>query len=113
MIAAKGGSSTGAPGVRPLFEICKGFNFENFDCRTRINFIVIKMQCLQCVFYSLLSLQKHRVCVKGHLQTRAGTPPPPVLKFLDPPLIAATLCFFFWGGGGYDWLNHIAKFQDC
>ena len=29
--------------------------------------IVINIQCLQYVFYSLLSLlQKHRVCVKGH-----------------------------------------------
>ena len=37
---------------------------EHFECKTLINFIVINMQCLQCVFYSLLSLQKHRVCVK-------------------------------------------------
>ena len=44
----------------------KYFFFENFDRRTRINFIVINMQCLQRVFYSHLSLQKHRVCVKGH-----------------------------------------------
>ena len=28
--------------------------------------LVIDIQCLQCVFYSLLSLQKHRVSVKGH-----------------------------------------------
>ena len=27
---------------------------------------VINLQCLQYVFYSLLSLQKHRVFVKGH-----------------------------------------------
>ena len=40
--------------------------FENFDCRTHIDFIVMNMQSLQCVFYSLLSLQKRRVCVKGH-----------------------------------------------
>ena len=51
------------------------------------------MQCLQCVFYSLLSLIKHRVYVKGHqnnLQTSKiiphQDPAPPVLKFLDPPL---------------------------
>ena len=44
-----------------LFEIFKGFIFENFDCRTRINFFAINMQCLQCVFYFLLSLQKHKM----------------------------------------------------
>ena len=31
--------------------------FENFDCRTRITYIVIDMQYLQCAFYSLLSIQ--------------------------------------------------------
>ena len=40
--------------------------FKGVFLKTRINFIVINMQCLQYVFYSLLSLQKHRVCVKGH-----------------------------------------------
>ena len=40
--------------------------FFKFDCITRINLIVINMQCLQSVFFSLLSLQKHRVSVKGH-----------------------------------------------
>ena len=60
----KGGSSAGAPGARP--PVWNIFFFENFDRRTRINFIVINMQCLQRVFYSHLSLQKHRVCVKGH-----------------------------------------------
>ena len=50
----------------PPFENFYGCIFENFDSITRINFIVINMQCLQYVFYSLLSLQKHRVCVKGH-----------------------------------------------
>ena len=40
--------------------------FEIFDSKTRINFIVINMQCLLFVPYSLLSLKKHRVCVKGH-----------------------------------------------
>ena len=39
---------------------------ENLDNITRINFILINMQRLQCVFYSLLSLIKHSVCVKGH-----------------------------------------------
>ena len=39
------------------------------------------MQCLQYVFYSLLSLQKHSVCVKTHQNNLC-----PVLKFLDPPL---------------------------
>ena len=40
--------------------------FEIFDSKTRINIIVINMQCTQYVLYSLLSLQKQRVCVKGH-----------------------------------------------
>ena len=69
--------------------------FGNFNSITRINFIVISMQCLQYVFYSLLTLQKHRVCVKGHIKRifrpqklyRAGTARSPrALKFLDPPL---------------------------
>ena len=75
----------------PQFEIFYGCIFGKFDSITRINFIVINMQCLQYVFYALLSLQKHRVCVKGHQKIftpqklyRAGTAPP-VLKFLDPP----------------------------
>ena len=50
----------------PLFEIFYWCNFGNFDSITHKNFIVINMQCLQNVFYSLLSLQKRRVCVKGH-----------------------------------------------
>ena len=48
-----------------LFEIFLGCVFVHFYAITRINFIVINMQCLQYVFYSLLSLQKHRICVKG------------------------------------------------
>ena len=42
------------------------------DSITRINFIVINMQCVQYVFYSLRSLLNNRVCVKGlqkNLQT--------------------------------------------
>ena len=42
---------------------------ENFEMQNKHKLkkiIVINMQCLQCVFYSLLSLQKHRVRVKGH-----------------------------------------------
>ena len=77
----------------PLFENFSWCIFEIFDSKTRINFIVINMQCLQYVLYSLRSLQKHRICVKGHqnnLQTyknyTATGPRPPVLKFLDPPL---------------------------
>ena len=54
------------------------------------------MQCLQCVFYSLLhvSLQKQNVCATGH-QNNLHTSKiilhrdwtPLVLKFPDPPLI--------------------------
>ena len=50
----------------------QNFIFENLDSITRINFIVINTLCLQCVFYSLLSLIKQRLCVKehqNHLQT--------------------------------------------
>ena len=53
------------------------------------------MQCLQKVFYSQLSLQKHRVSLKGQQSNpqtvrlkevyHNGTTPP-VLKFLDLPL---------------------------
>ena len=39
--------------------------FFKFNCITSINLIVTNKQCLQCVFYSLLSLQKHRVVEKG------------------------------------------------
>ena len=72
----------------PPFEICSGcIFFENFDSMTFTNFIVFNMQCLLYVFNFLLSLQKHRVCVKEHAmmiktifspQTvyRAGTVPP-------------------------------------
>ena len=61
----------------PLFEIFYWCIFWNFDSKTHKHFIVINMQCLQYVFYSLLSLQKHRVCVKGHqnnLQTSNTIP---------------------------------------
>ena len=73
------------------------------DCITRINFIVINMLCLQCVFYSLVSLINYRVCVKGHhndLQTSKIIPrwdPPPVSKLpgsaTDPPYITTMINF--------------------
>ena len=47
----------------PCLNFFYGCIFGNFDFITRINFIVINMQCLQYVFYSLFSLQKHRVSV--------------------------------------------------
>lgn len=47
----------------PYWDIFKRvYFFLKFNCRT---LIVINMQLLLCVFYSLLSL-KNRVCVKGH-----------------------------------------------
>ena len=58
----------------------------------RINFIEINMHLYKNVFYYILSLQKHRVCVKGtktisrHQKLYAPGPRPPVYKFLDPPL---------------------------
>ena len=60
----KGGSSAGAPSARP--PVCNIIIVENIVRRTRINIIIINMKCFQRVFYSHLSLQKHRVCVKGH-----------------------------------------------
>ena len=62
------------------------FNFENFDCRTCIDF-VINMQCLKMyIFFSTLSTK-----AKGHqnnLQTsKMIQRPPPDLKVFDPPLI--------------------------
>ena len=39
--------------------------FNGVFLKTRINFIVINMQCYN-VLNSLRSLQKHRICVKGH-----------------------------------------------
>ena len=73
IIANKGGSSDGALGAPPPF-----WNFWKFWLHnTQFNFIVINMQCLQYVFYSLFSLQKHRVCLKGYqnnLQTSKTIP---------------------------------------
>ena len=76
----------------PLFDNFYGCIFENFDSKTRINFIVSSMQCLQNLFYSLLSLQKHRVCVKGHQnnhQTSNFIPRRDRVKF------AGISCLFF------------------
>ena len=65
----------------------KGFFFK-FNCITSINLIVINKQCLQCVFYSLLSLQKHRVVEKGikTISKSSHLYAPPLIKFLDLPL---------------------------
>ena len=93
----KGGSSAGR--TPPCLKFFHGCIFGNFDFIICINFIVINMQCLQYVFYSLISLQKDRVYVKGHqnnLQTSKIIPRPPVLKFLDPPLFPigpSFICF--------------------
>ena len=81
----------------PVWIILRMHFLKNFDIITRINFIAINTKCLQYLFYSLLSLQKHRVCVKGHQNAlrpkKNYTAPglrPPVLKFLDPPLHITT-----------------------
>ena len=58
--------------------------------------------CTICILFSNLTIQEHRVCVKGPHQTiqrlqefyLAGTPPP-VLKFLDPPLLLLHQYYFF------------------
>ena len=92
------------PGAPPGLKKKLGFVFfVNFDCITRIYFdlsqhtmcILFTIQyiyTIQYVFYLLLLLQKHRVCVKGHKKPhrpQSSTAPvlhPPVLKFPNPPL---------------------------
>ena len=54
------------------FEKCLDF-FVHFDCITLINLNGNQVQCLQYVFHSLLSLQKHRVWVKGNQNNRHTT----------------------------------------
>ena len=79
----KGRSRTAAPAVCPPAWNFFGLVFVNFDGITHIYFHWSHTQCLQYLFYHLLSLQKHTICVKGH-QTilrpqkfyRAGTMPP-------------------------------------
>ena len=51
------------------FKIFKDL-FWNLDSITRNIFIVINIQYLQRVFYSLLSLIKHRICVKKIIPRR-------------------------------------------
>ena len=72
----------------PPFEIFYGCIFGNFDSMTRTNLIVINIQCLQCVFYSVLSIQKHICICKGASKQSPGLKnyTPSILKFLDPPL---------------------------
>ena len=71
----------------PLFDI-----FENFDWIICINFFVINMHCLQytCIFYSLLSGQKHRVMCQGASKQfpdlKNYTAQGAVLIFLNLPL---------------------------
>ena len=81
----KGGSKICAPGADPSFEKC--FGFSTSTC----TLIEVSIQLLQYVSYSLLSVQKHRVCGKGlniYSQTQefysAGTTPPG-FEYLDPP----------------------------
>ena len=68
-----------------------GIVFKNFDCIQTLTLILINIQCLQYVFYSLLLLQNiGYTCVKGY-QNRpknsiAPGPRRPILKFLDQPL---------------------------
>ena len=86
-----GGGGGGAkadpgPGHRapaPLFETFWGVSFCKFWRHNTYTFIVVSMQCLLYLFYHQLSLQKHRICVKGHQNIlrhqefyRAGTTPP-------------------------------------
>ena len=60
-----GGSRTGVPDVGLPVWKCFGVCFWKFWlCNTHF-FIIVYIHCLQYVFHSLLSLQKHRVGVKG------------------------------------------------
>ena len=75
----------GRPPPPPFLKFLLVYVWKFWLHNTQFNFIVINMQCLQYVFYSLFSLQKHRVCLKGYqnnLQTsktipRRDRPPPP------------------------------------
>ena len=70
----KGGSRTGAPEARPLFKNIVGFDFSNFEGITRKYFsCIIKLQYLQYLFYTLPLLQKHKLCVKWHLNKSQTT----------------------------------------
>ena len=78
----------------PLFEIFYWCIFGNFNSITRINFIVINMQCLQYVFlFSTLSTKAKGMCEEASKQSSdlknytAPVPRPRVFKFLDLPLI--------------------------
>ena len=92
----KGGSSTGAPGARPLFEIYIEGLFVTFDCITRIHFNCHTIQTSHIVYnmyFDIYSHYKTQGMCEGGIKTnlrpkefyRAGTAPP-ILKFLDPPL---------------------------
>ena len=68
-----------------------GIVFKNVDCIQTFTLILINIQCLQYVFYSLLLLQNiGYTCVKGHQNrpknSTAPGPRRPILKFLDQPL---------------------------
>ena len=98
LLPCKSGSSTGATGARPLFELFLGLVFVNFDCITRIYFNSIHhtMFIICTLFFTFTT--KHRVCVKGASKQKSQNPrilprryrplplPPRIFKFLDPPL---------------------------
>ena len=57
------------------------------------------MQRKKYVYYSKLSLPKHRVCVKGHqnnFKTSIIKPRPPIYKLLDPPLQVTIVYLYFY-----------------
>ena len=62
---ARGSSASTLGACPPVWTLLRFYFWKCWQHNTH-NFIVINKQCLQCAFYSLLSLQKHRVCVKGH-----------------------------------------------
>ena len=47
----------------PCFENVLGFVFVNLTVKHAYNLNLVNIQCLQYVYYSLLLVQKHKVCV--------------------------------------------------
>ena len=107
LIMAKGGSRSRTlvnnhPNWNDLFDLL--LNIVHLTTKHVYNLIIVNMQSLQYVFYSLFSLQTHslRVYKKGHQnnpQTPRILPFPLVLKFLDLPLFLQVITlswrFFF------------------
>ena len=97
MMLALENADPGQAGRAYPFEIFVWFVFVKFDC------IEVKTQCVQYVFYSLIWLQEHRVCVKGPHQTiprpqefyLAMTAPPPGFEIPGSATVALPSILLF------------------